>query len=78
MKNVTISIGENVERFARMQAAKQSKSLSRFISDLLEALMQSSTRRSQALQSFLDQAPFISLKGKAPRREDIYDRKVFR
>ena len=36
MKNVTITLSENLARRARVEAAKQDKSLSRFVADLLE------------------------------------------
>ncbi len=36
MKNVTITLPDDLARRARIEAAKQDKSLSRFVADLLE------------------------------------------
>ena len=39
VKNVTISLKESLARWARVKAAEQGKSLSRFLADLLEERM---------------------------------------
>lgn len=78
MKNVTISISESLEKFARLLAAEHSKSLSRFIADLLDELKTRTTKREHAMQEYFSEKPYIETAGKKFLREDIYDRKVLR
>ncbi len=44
MKNVTISLNEKIARWARVKAAEQDKSLSRFLAELLEERMRDRVR----------------------------------
>jgi hypothetical protein len=60
MKNVTITLGEDVAAWARVEAAKASKSLSRYINDRLAQEMRESaegergkTAQREALEEFL-------------------------
>lgn len=78
MKNVTITLKDPVVKFARILAAKQSKSLSKLVSGMLEDLMKNSQERVRALEEFLQEEPYIQTHGRMPSREEIYDRKVFR
>ena len=78
MKNVTISITESVERLTRVAAAKQGKSLSRFVSDMLTELVSFDTSSKQWIQAFSTRKPYIQVKTNPPKREEIYDRKILR
>ena len=78
MKNVTISIKESVEKAVRVLAAQTNKSLSRFISDLLEEKITGKTKNKIALQEFLETKPYLSTKNYKFDREELYDRKVLR
>lgn len=78
MKNVTISIKESVEKFARLRAAKRNKSLSRFISELLEEEMRREEMKSVTLEEFFSQPPYLTTKGESISRDELYDRKVLR
>jgi hypothetical protein len=81
MKNVTISLRENVARWARVKAAEEDKSLSRFLADLLEERMRSdSGDHAEFLKTFRSVNP-VRLREpgeKLPTREELYDRKLFR
>ena len=81
MKNVTISLDETIARWARVKAAEQDKSLSRFLAELLEERMrQDSGDRAEFLQVFRSVKP-VRLREpgeKLPTRDEIYDRKLFR
>lgn len=81
MKNVTISLDERVARWARVKAAEQDKSLSRFLADRLEEWMrQESGGKDEFLKTFRSVKPVLLRdKGeKLPKREELYDRKLLR
>lgn len=79
VKNVTITLGEEVARWARIAAAEKEVSLSRYVGDLLRQEM---TRRSdyeQAMREYLSMKPTGGIRGrKLPRREDVHDRASLR
>lgn len=80
MKNVTISLDETIARWARVKAAEQDKSLSRFLAELLEEQMKHEADYDAAYRRFLSVKP-VRLREpgkKLPTRDEIYDRKVFR
>lgn len=73
MKNVTISLDDTVVHDARVAAASQGKSLSRFVSEVLSDHLTRSNRR-RAIRDFLD-GPLWELtdeNGRLPTREEIY------
>lgn len=75
MKNVTLSLDEAVLRQARVQAAHEGKSLSRFVSDLLERQVGRALGKREAMEAFLA-GPLMDLtdeNGKAPSRDQLYD-----
>lgn len=76
MKNVTITLSDNVAKWARVRAAEQDKSLSRFLADLLAAEMGRTVAYEEAMRSYLSQKPYLLRKrgGKYPRRAELYDR----
>jgi hypothetical protein len=81
MKNVTISLDEDLARLARIKAAEEDKSLSRFVADLLkERLGDKSDDRARFLRAFRSVKP-VRLREpgeKLSTREELYDRKVLR
>src|SRR5580700_3806312 len=52
MKNVTITLPDDLARRARVEAAKQDKSLSRFVADLLAERCKGDTGKLGALEEF--------------------------
>ncbi len=80
MKNVTITLKEAVARWARIKAAEHDKSLSRFLSDLLEERMRHETDYEAARRRFMAGKPFAFRKPgeKLPTRDEIHDRKRVR
>jgi hypothetical protein len=80
MKNLTISLDETLYRWARVKAAEQDKSLSRFVAGLIEDQKrhdheyEAAYRRFKAVKPFAFRAPGEKL----PTRDEIYDRKIFR
>ena len=75
MKNVTITLDEQTAEWARHAAAEQSKSLSRYIGDLLQQHLRQAREYERAMQAWFAQGPvFHSAPGDAlPKREEIYD-----
>ena len=81
MKNVTISLNEKIARWARVKAAEQDKSLSRFLAELLEERMRDeSDDRSKFLETFRAVKPIrLRESGEKLRtRDELYDRKLLR
>ncbi len=74
-KNVTLSVPEDVVARARVAAAREGKSLSRFVSDLLASRVGGRKTQLEALEAFLS-GPLMNLtdeNGKAPSRDDLYE-----
>ena len=80
MKNVTLSLKENVARWARIKAAEQGKSLSKFLGDLLEERMRHESDYEAARRRFMAGSPSLSgsrTKG-FPRAMKFMAARVFR
>jgi hypothetical protein len=79
MKNVTITLNERVAQWARVEAAKDGKSLSRWIGDRLETEMQTGSTQMAGLEALLS-LPMAELTqgGKLPSRAEYYDRESLR
>lgn len=77
MKNVTITLEEDVARWARIHAAEQDTSVSRLVGELLREKMLGERKYRAAMQHYLSQAP-RELKmpdTKYPTREELHERK---
>ncbi len=76
MKNVTITLDEEVARWARIRAAERNISVSRFLGELLKEEMRAEEGYRQAMEHFLARKPKILKKAtdRYPKREDLYDR----
>lgn len=80
MKNVTITLDEEVARWARIRAAEQDTSLSRLVGELLHEKMLDEENYRASMQRYLSGSP-CSLKKPGdvyPAREELYGRKGFR
>ena len=80
IKNVTITLDEEVARWARIMAAEQNTSVSRLVGELLREKMIAEQNYQIAMQQYLSQPPnVLKPQGeKLPVREALYDRKGFR
>ena len=77
MKNVTITLDEETAAWARVHAAEENISLSRFIGELLRRQMRESREYQDAMRSYLSRGSFEVLRGPAeryPAREELHDR----
>ena len=74
MKNVTITLDEEVARWARVWAARHDTSVSQVLGELLREQMQREEGYDVAMQQFLS-APPVRLKqaGGYPTREQVHD-----
>jgi len=79
MRNVTISMDEEVARWARIAAAEREMSLSRFVGDLVRQRMRRERDYEHAMAEFLALQPQGGSGGKPlPRREELHERSVLR
>lgn len=80
MKNVTITLDEEVVRWTRIRAAERDTSVSRLVGELLREKMRDESNYQTSMQNYLAQSPLV-LKKKGddyPDREELHDRKGFR
>ena len=79
MKNVTITLKEDVAQWARVRAAHQNTSVSKLVGDMLRKLMIEERGYRSALRQYLSRgATRLKEGGGYPRREEIHDRKSVR
>jgi hypothetical protein len=80
MKNVTITLDEEVAAWARVHAARQDMSVSRMIGEMLEQRMQESAEYEESMRRFLARKPIKVSRGRAryPTREALHDRSRLR
>ena len=76
MKNMTITIEEDVARWARIRAAEEETSLSRRVGEMLREKMIEEKTYQAAMEKYLSQIPrAMKRRGeKYPRRKDLYGR----
>ena len=74
MKNITVTLDEKTAAWARVYAAQQKMSLSRFLGELLNEKMREAREYERSMQRFLATKP-KNLSGgvPVPRREELYD-----
>jgi hypothetical protein len=72
MKNVTITLPDDVLARARVEAAKESKSLSRFVADLVDERCGMPEDPAGALTRFLSGPGFPGASKDLPTREELY------
>ena len=80
VKNVTITLDEETAAWARVHAAQQDVSLSRFVGELLRKHMRESREYQDAMQRYLSSKFVIDLQPgeRLPTREEINDRAALR
>lgn len=76
MRNVTISLEEEVARWVRIEAAKRETSVSRLVGEVLRELMRSEDSYEVARRQFfaVEPRPLGAGGEPLPQREDLYDR----
>ena len=76
MKNVTITMDEEVARWARVKAAEQDTSVSRLVGEMLREKMMNEQSYHSSMQRYLSRKPCPLTKPgtKYPSREEIHER----
>lgn len=76
MRNVTITLDEDVARWVRVEAAKRETSVSRFVGEMVRERMRSEDADEEARRQFFAVEPRL-LRGsdtRLPSRKEIHDR----
>jgi len=76
MKNVTITLPEDLARWLRVKAAEDDRSVSRWIGELLERMRRREDDYQVAMKRYLAMKPrkIDWPEGRKPTREELYDR----
>ena len=76
MKNVTITLDEEVARWARIWAARQETSVSRLLGEVLRTLMLRDRGYEAARRRFMDRTPreLKALGTRYPARDELHER----
>lgn len=75
MKNVTITVEDNVLEWARVEAAKRNTSVSRMVGELLAEKMRHDDAYQRAYEEWKNDRVRFDSGGQAyPKREELYER----
>lgn len=80
MKNITVTLDEKTAAWARVHAAKQGKSVSRLLGEILQQHMRDTREYYEAMRRFQAIKPFDFewADGRRPTREELNVRPRFR
>lgn len=78
MKNVTITMEDNVADWARMEAARRNTSVSRLVGEMLAEKMRHEDAYERAMREALEFKSLGFSEGRYLTREEIYDRSNWR
>jgi hypothetical protein len=74
LRNVTLTLEESVARWARVEAARQDISVSRFLANILAERMKENEEYEAAERRTLARKPFLKSDGRYLTREEVHDR----
>jgi hypothetical protein len=78
LRNITITLEEEVARWARIEAAKAETSLSRFLAGILRQRMIAHDAYEKAMRRALARKPFLKTDGRYLSRDEVHDRSRLR
>lgn len=80
MKNVTITLPEEVARWLRVRAAEDNRSVSRWVAELLELMRRQEDEYELAMKGYLAMKPrnIEWAEGRKPTREELQGRSGLR
>jgi hypothetical protein len=81
MKNVTVTLDEDTAARVRVKAAERKMSLSRYVGEVLRKELRHADEYEAAYRAWREDRKPWPLKGppvRYPKREELYDRPVFR
>lgn len=76
MKNVTITLPENVAKWLRIKAAENDRSVSTWLAELIEGIQRQEDEYDVAMKRYLAMKPRTINwpAGRKPTRDELYDR----
>lgn len=74
LRNVTVTLEEEVARWARIEAARQDTSVSQLLGRLLKKQMAADRLYERAMKRALHRKPFLHSKSRYLTREEAHDR----
>jgi hypothetical protein len=74
LRNVTVTLEENVARWARLEAARKETSVSRLLGGILKERMLERDGYEGAMRRALTRKPFLKTDGRYLSREEVHDR----
>jgi hypothetical protein len=74
LRNVTVTLEEDVARWARIEAARRDTSVSRLLGQLLGERMYAQNSYETAMRRSLNRKPFLLSDGRYLTREEVHER----
>ncbi len=74
LRNVTLTLEEDVARWARLEAARLDTSVSRLLGGILKQRMMETDNYEKAKRRYLSRPAFLKSDGKYLSREEVHDR----
>ena len=74
LRNVTVTLEEEVAQWARIEAARKDTSVSRLLGELLKERMASDNEYQRAMRNALRRKPFLRSGRRYLTREEAHDR----
>lgn len=74
LRNVTVTLEEEVAQWARIEAARRDTSVSRLLGALLKERMSAQDSYERAMRRALARKPFLRSDGQYLTREEVHDR----
>jgi hypothetical protein len=74
LRNITITLEEDLAHWARVEAARRDTSVSRFLASVLKEQMNEKEDYERAMREALAREPFLSSDGHYLTREETHDR----
>lgn len=74
LRNVTVTLEEDVAQWARIEAARQDTSVSRLLGTLLKERMSAQDDYETAMRRALGRRPFLHSDGHYLTRDEVHDR----
>ncbi len=78
LRNVTVTLEEEVARWARLEAARQDTSISRLLGGILKQRMMETDQYEKAMRRALSGKPLFRSGGKRLTREEMHERSGLR
>jgi hypothetical protein len=78
LRNVTVTLQEDVAQWARIEAARRDTSVSRLLGDLLKERMSAQNNYERAMRRALRRKPFLKSADRYLTRQEAHDRSRLR